>query len=201
MQTLTQVQFALDQLRASPLSAVIHPPYRALRTGLAAMIIALLVGLGQATAHDFKKGDLSIDHPTATPTAPGQPHGAIFIEKLKNSGAKDDQLIAARSGISKSMEVHRMSMDKGVMAMREIPGVTIPARGEVSMARGSKEGYHLMLMNLNRPLKEGEKFPVTLIFKNAGEVTVEIEVEKRSGAKHGHHTATHKSGAAQGHKH
>jgi copper(I)-binding protein len=99
------------------------------------------------------------------------------------------------------MEVHRMSMDKGVMAMREIPGVTIPARGEVSMARGSKEGYHLMLMNLNRPLKEGEKFPVTLIFKNAGEVTVEIEVEKRSGAEHGHHTGSHKSGATQGHKH
>lgn len=172
-------------------------PSRNLFAGFAVVVVAILCCLNPAGAHDFKKGDLTIDHPTATPTAPGQPHGAVFIEKLKNSGSRDDQLVAARSGLSKSMEVHRMSMDKGVMTMREIPGISIPARSEVSMARGSKEGYHLMLMNLSRPLKEGEKFPVTLIFKNAGEITVEIEVEKRSGSDHGRQ----KSDSSHGHKH
>lgn len=76
-----------------------------------------------------------------------------------------------------------MVMDQNVMKMREIPGIEIPAKGRVSMDRGAPEGYHLMLMNLNRPLVDGERFPMTLIFQQAGEVEVEVEIVK---ARAGH---------------
>jgi copper(I)-binding protein len=53
------------------------------------------------------------------------------------------------------------------------------------MDRGAKEGYHLMLMNLNKPLADGERFPMTLIFQQAGALDVEVEVV-RARAGHGH---------------
>jgi copper(I)-binding protein len=53
------------------------------------------------------------------------------------------------------------------------------------MDRGAKEGYHLMLMNLTRPLADGERFPMTLIFQQAGALEVEVEVVK-ARAGHGH---------------
>jgi len=78
-------------------------------------------------------------------------------------------------------------MDQNVMKMREIPGIEIPAKGYVSMDRGAKEGYHLMLMNLTRPLADGERFPMTLTFQKAGALEVEVEVVKpRAGHGHKH---------------
>lgn len=147
----------------------------------------LLALLSPAHAAQFTKGNLTVNDPVATPTAPGQPNGAVFIQEIRNSGKAADELIGARSPASKSMEVHRMSMDNSVMKMREIPAIAVPANGKVSMQRGNPEGYHLMLMNLNKPLKEGDKFPVTLIFRNAGEQEVTVEVKRAQGMGHGGH--------------
>lgn len=149
---------------------------------------AMLGLLPAAYAAEFSKGNLVVANPVAMPTAPGQPHGAVFIQEIRNKGTMADELVGARStGVSKTMEVHRMSMDNNVMKMREIPAIPVPANGKVSMQRGNPEGYHLMLMNLNKPLKEGDKFPVTLIFKNAGEQEVTVEVKKaQQGMGHGH---------------
>jgi hypothetical protein len=138
-------------------------------------------------AAEFTKGTLVIDSPTAPPTAPGQPHGAVFINEIRNSGKTADQLIGARSAVSKTMEVHRMSMDNNIMKMREIPSIPVPANGKVSMQRGNPDGYHLMLMHLAKPLNDGDKFSVTLIFKNAGEQNVTVEVKKPQGMGHGGH--------------
>ncbi len=148
----------------------------------------LLVGLSAlALAQEFKSKDLVIDHPHAMSTAPGQPHGGVFVTSIRNTGANADRLIGGRATVSKSVEVHRMEMSNNMMKMREIPGVDIPAKSVVSMARGSKEGYHLMLMNLKAPLKEGDRFPMTFVFKNAGEVEVMVSVEKPSMPAHGSH--------------
>lgn len=140
-----------------------------------------------AGANEFSKAGLLIEHPQAMATAPGQPHGAVFIKSITNKNAKADQLIGGRSAVSGSVEVHRMEMEQNLMKMREISGIDLPANAKVMMGRGSKEGYHLMLMNLKAPLKAGEKFPMTLIFKNAGEIEVTVAVEKPSMPAHGGH--------------
>ncbi len=169
--------------------------FPSLMQGITQVVFALAIsitGVSQNTAAaqpaEFKKGALTIIAPTATPTAPGQPHGAIFIQSIRNAGAQGDQLIGARADVSKTMEVHRMTMENNIMKMREIPGIEIPANGEVSLAKGSRQGYHLMLMNLKQPLKAGDQFPVTLIFKQAGEQQVMITVEPPKAASgHGMH--------------
>ncbi len=151
-----------------------------------------VIGVSQNTvmaqSAEFKKGPLTIIAPTATPTAPGQPHGAVFIQSIRNAGAQKDQLIGGRADVSKTLEVHRMTMENNIMKMREIPAIEIPANGEVSLAKGSRQGYHLMLMNLKQPLKAGDQFPVTLIFREAGEQQVTITVEQPKAASgHGMH--------------
>jgi periplasmic copper chaperone A len=80
-----------------------------------------------------------------------------------------------------------MEMSNNLMKMREIPGIDLPASATVMLGRGSKEGYHLMLMNLKKPLKEGDKFPMTLVFKNVGEVEVTVTVESSGMHRHGTH--------------
>lgn len=155
---------------------------------LAISITGVSQNTAMAQSTEFKKGALTIIAPTATPTAPGQPHGAVFIQSIRNAGAQGDQLIGARADVSKTMEVHRMTMENNIMKMREIPAIEIPANGEVSLAKGSRQGYHLMLMNLKQPLKAGDQFPVTLIFKQAGEQQVTITVElPKAASGHGMH--------------
>ncbi len=163
--------------------------------GLTRIVFAAMIGITGVTSSvaiaqtaEFKKGAMTIVAPTAMPTAPGQPHGAVFIQSIRNAGSQGDQLIGARADVSKRMEVHRMSMEDNIMKMREVPGIEIPANGEVSLARGSRQGYHLMLMNLKQPLKQGDQFPVTLIFKQAGEQQVTVTVEQPKAASgHGMH--------------
>ncbi len=149
--------------------------------------VVALTGAISVAAMEFSKAGVIIDHPHAMATAPGQPHGAVFFKVITNKTAQPEQLIGGRSAVSKSVEVHRMEMDNNIMRMREIPGIELPANAKVMMGRGSKEGYHLMLMNLKTPLKDGEKFPMTLIFKNAGEVEVMVSIEKPSSPMHGGH--------------
>jgi copper(I)-binding protein len=149
---------------------------------LAAVAVSVSVSVA---ASEFRKNDLVIEQPHAASTAPGQPHGAVFIRSITNTGSAADQLIGGKAAVARSVEVHRMEMDNNVMKMREIPGIDLPPNSKVMMGRGNKDGFHLMLMNLSAPLKAGETIPVTLVFKRAGEVNVTVTVEKQ-GAGHGH---------------
>jgi copper(I)-binding protein len=81
-----------------------------------------------------------------------------------------------------------MKMDGGVMRMFAVDGVDLPANRTVKLAPG---GYHVMLMDLKRTLKAGERVPLRLTFELAGKKreTVEVDVEVRSvtgETKHGH---------------
>jgi copper(I)-binding protein len=63
-----------------------------------------------------------------------------------------------------------MSMDNGVMRMRELPGgLAVPGNGEVKLA---PSGYHIMFTGLKRQLKKGESVKVDLTFEHAGSVSV-----------------------------
>ncbi|MGN6956006.1 copper chaperone PCu(A)C, partial [Neisseria sp. P0015.S004] len=76
--------------------------------------------------------------------------------------------------------------DNGVMRMREVKGgIPLEEKGVTELKPGS---YHVMFMGLKKPLKEGEKVPVTLKFKNAKPQTVQLEVKTapQSGMDHGH---------------
>ena len=169
----------------SPNAILLYPRFLAVLSLVVVMALGHLAPTARAHGKEFRKAGLEIEHIYATATAPGQPHGAVFIKQVKNKAGASDRLVGGKAAVSKSVEVHQMVMDQNVMKMREIPGIDIPAKGRISMDRGAKEGYHLMLMNLTRPLADGDRFPMTLIFQQAGEVEVEVEVV-RARAGHGH---------------
>jgi copper(I)-binding protein len=76
------------------------------------------------------------------------------------------------------------------MKMRPVAGIDIPAGGEVALGSG---GYHVMLIDLARPLAAGDKVPLTLTFERAGTVDIVADVESAAArgaatrsAGHGH---------------
>lgn len=139
-----------------------------------------------AVAHGVKCGELNIAHPYSTPTIGAGNTGAIYFMNIKNNGKEVDQLIGARSEVSSGIEIHEMSLENNVMKMRAIPEVQLPSGFEVTFKQGQANGYHLMLIELKKPLKLGDKFPVTLKFKKAGECQAEVWVEAPKTEVHKH---------------
>lgn len=135
-------------------------------------------------AHDFRVGSLVIDHPYATPTTMGSSTGAAYIKALRNRGDVADRLLGASSPVASRVSLHAMHLDGEVMRMREVNAIELPAKGEVRMGHKPERttSHHLMLEGLKAPLKDGDRFELTLRFEKAGERTVQIGVQTPRGA-------------------
>jgi copper(I)-binding protein len=155
--------------------------------GLCVCLFASLVPASDPLAHDFRVGSIVIDHPYAIPSAPGSRTGAVYFRMLSNKGDQADRLISAQTGIANSAGIHRMQLDGDVMRMREIPSLDLPARAAVPMRHGQSNGHHLMLEGLKTPLKDGERFDLTLRFEKAGERTVKVWVQTPRHSTAHHH--------------
>jgi copper(I)-binding protein len=146
------------------------------------LALAVLCG-ATAMASDYKVSALEISQPWARATPPSAPAGGGFL-KITNTGSTPDRLVSASSPVADLVQVHEMKMDGSVMRMREVEkGLEIPAGGSVTLAPG---GYHLMMMGLKAPFKQGASVPVTLVFEKAGKIDVELAVEAM-GASHTTH--------------
>jgi copper(I)-binding protein len=84
------------------------------------------------------------------------------------------QLVGASSPAAGVAEVHEMKMDGSVMRMRAVPSIELPAGRAVELKPG---GYHLMLMDLKKPLAAGDMVPVTLAFRDKAGMTVNLEFQ------------------------
>jgi copper(I)-binding protein len=136
------------------------------------LFLAFLLAV-PALAHQYKLGSLEIDSPWARATPPSAPAGGGFL-KITNTGTAPDRLVSASSPAAEMVQVHEMKMDGSVMRMREVEkGLEIPAGGTVTLAPG---GFHLMMMGLKGPLKQGTNVPVTLVFEKAGKIEIELSV-------------------------
>lgn len=161
--------------------------------GLGFMVGGLFIGAvalwtEQVHAHDFKQGDLVIDHPYATPSLAGTRNGSVYFKSLRNRGGQADRLIAAKSAVAERVELHQMQMDGQVMRMREVPAIELPARTEVNLRHGGSGTHHLMLINLNQPLKDGDRFDLELVFEKAGtrRVNVWVQTPRSGNTSHTH---------------
>lgn len=128
-------------------------------------------------AHDYRAGELTIDHPWARELPPNAPAGAAYFT-LKNQGATADRLIGASTPRAQKSELHTHVHQDGLMKMQRIAAVEVPAKGEVAFQPG---GNHVMLFGLSQPPKAGEEFPLTLEFEKAGKVEVQVQVESADG--------------------
>jgi copper(I)-binding protein len=116
---------------------------------------------------------VSAEKPWSRATPPGAKVGAGFMQ-LKNAGAAD-RVVGASSPVAGRVEMHITVREGDVMKMREVKGYDIPAGGSFELKPG---GAHLMLMDLKRPLKKGEKVPLTLKLEKGGELKLELLVEE-----------------------
>jgi len=139
-------------------------------------------------AHGVSKGAITISHPWARETAPGQSAGGGFLT-ITNKGKIVDKLVGGSTPVARQLQIHTMSMDGGIMRMRQLTdGLAIPAGGTVELKPGS---YHVMFIGLTQPLKAGTRVPATLEFQHAGKVQVEFAVQPvtASPAMEHHHGA------------
>jgi copper(I)-binding protein len=145
--------------------------------------LACLVALGimmsyllaaPARAEDVKAGDLVISQAWSRATPGGAKTGGGFLT-IENKGSAPDRLVAVSGDFAGKIEVHEMAVKNGVMTMRPVEnGLTIDPGKTVTLAPG---GYHLMMLDLKAPLKQGDKLPVTLQFEKAGTVAVTLDVQ------------------------
>ena len=107
-------------------------------------------------------------------TATGMTVGAVFGD-LPVLPA-DDSLLSATSPVCDHVEIHKMTETNGIMQMRKVQRLDVPATRQTSL---SPQGYHVMLMGLKSPLRDGTTFPLTLTFKSAGHMTLSVSVHSR----------------------
>ena len=104
-------------------------------------------------------------------TVTGQKTTGAFMHL---SSPVDTALIAVTSSAAKIVEVHEMKMEGGMMKMHAVDKVAVPAGKPVELKPG---GYHVMLVDLVAPLKEGDTVPLKLTFEDKGGTKHTIDVK------------------------
>jgi copper(I)-binding protein len=139
---------------------------------VAAFIVALsALGAPRSVA---ETSGIAVDHVWARATPKGAATAAGYLTLL-NRGTSDDRLLGATSPVAEKIQFHSMTNDHGVMKMEELPAIDLHPGVPATLKPG---GIHMMITGLKQQLKEGETFPLTLIFEKAGSVSTTARVGK-----------------------
>ena len=151
------------------------------------MLLASLFLAGSAFAQ------VNVAEPWVRGTVPTQKATGAFMEITSSETAA---LLTASSPVAGVVEIHTMKMEDGVMKMRALPKLDLPAGKAVKLAPG---GNHVMLMDLRQQMKKGDVVPITLKIEGADKKvqTLEIKAEVRDLAT----PATMDKGHGHGMKH
>ena len=131
-----------------------------------AIFIGALLFTAQATA-----GEVTVSDAWARATAPGQDSGVVFMHITSRKKAN---IIAVSSSVAGSADIHSMAHENGVMKMRVMETLPLPAMRKVVLASG---GDHLMLNDLKQPLQAGGNVTITLTVQYADKRTERIKVK------------------------
>ncbi len=133
-------------------------------------------------ATSLQAADVEVVEPYARATAPGQMNSAAFMQ-LKNTGAAT-RLVSASSSASEVVELHTHQNDQGVMRMRQIEAIELPANETTTLAPG---GLHIMLIGLPQALAAGSTIDLKLEFEDGDSRTLEVPVQMvmPGGMQHG----------------
>lgn len=146
------------------------------RTLLLAALACAAAPAHSARAKDAAAGFLTISDGFARSSPMMANAGAAFLT-IRNTG-EADRLIAFKTEACEKPELHTHIEEDGMMAMRKVDAIDVPANGEAVLKPG---GFHLMFIGLKAPLVEGETVTVTLVFEKAGDVAFSLPV-KAAGA-------------------
>jgi periplasmic copper chaperone A len=143
---------------------------------LSLSVFAGSVFAGSAFAADHapavKAGDVVVEQAWSRATPKSAANGAAFMT-LRNAGAQADTLVSVESPASATVEMHATSMKDGVMQMRQVQRIDIPAGGAVELKPG---GYHVMFIGLKAPLQAGQTVDLKLNFAKGGSVALQAPI-------------------------
>lgn len=117
---------------------------------------------------------VEVENPYARAVPPTAGNSAAFMT-LHNRGSADLVLVGAVSDVSEITELHDHINDNGVMRMRRVPQIDLPAGSSTELKPGS---LHVMLIGLKQPLQDGDAVNVTLQFDNGQKQTVSMHAQK-----------------------
>lgn len=138
-----------------------------------ALTLALPAALPAAAEDVARAGTVVIADPWARASIVAGRPGAAYLT-LRNEGSEPDALIEVATPAAGHAMLHETTLSAdGVARMGHVPALEIPAGGAAALAPG---GYHLMLMDLSAPLREGETLTLTLRFRSGAEATVTAPV-------------------------
>ena len=138
-----------------------------------ALVAAVL--LASAATLPAWAANVSVTDAWARATMPGQKVSGAYMQIRSDADAR---LVGASSPAVPRVEVHEMKMDGDVMRMREVKAIELPKGKTVSLEPG---GYHIMLMNLAKPIAAGEIIPLVLTVESGGkQQTIEVKAEARA---------------------
>jgi hypothetical protein len=138
--------------------------------------LKVLCLLGWALVATQAAAEVTVTEAWVRGTVASQKATGVFM-KLRST--EDAKLVAAASPAATVVEVHEMAMKDNVMTMRAVDELALPAGRTVELKPG---GYHVMLIDLLKPLAAGEKVPVTLtvVGKDGKKSSVEVKAEVRA---------------------
>ena len=170
---------------------------KSLRNSMVAMM-TLMAGLAQAQSPGSSA--VQVKEPWVRGTVAQQKATGAFMQL---SAPQDMRLVEARSPVAGVVELHEMAMDNNVMKMRAVPGIDIPAGKGAELKPG---GFHVMLLDLKKQLKEGDTVPLTLVLEGKDKKRQSVEVNapvralgtrngtgKAANAEHNHPHGDHGS--------
>lgn len=143
------------------------------------MILALALIVSGAAAQSQAKGGLRVESAWSRATPGNSRDGAAYF-RVVNNGTAADRLIGVSTPLADKADAHETKMEDGVMKMRPLDRPTVAPGQTLEFKPG---GAHIMLLGLKHPLKEGESFPLVLTFEKAGDVSVEVKVERAGAAR------------------
>lgn len=140
------------------------------------LVLPLLIGLTSMPliAAEDAAGSVFATDPYVRAMAPGQTSSAAFM-KLRNGSNTDHAVVSAESAAARIVELHSHTMEDGMMRMRQVDRIDIPAQGETVLQPG---GLHVMLMGVKSTLKAGDKVSVTLVFEDGSREEIQAPVRK-----------------------
>ncbi len=140
------------------------------KTSLMALLLA--AGMLHPARAQTPTGSIEVENAWARATTPMAKTGAVYLT-IVDHGAPD-KLIGAATPVAGMAHLHETTMSGNVMQMRPVDALDVTDKAPVTLAPG---GYHLMLMDLKKPLKQGDSFPLTLTFAHAGTLRTSVVVE------------------------
>ncbi len=160
------------------------------------MVTTLLTGATVADTHGHKKSVSGTNDKTshsmhgivvngawARASIPGAKNGVVYLS-IENHGPTENALLSVTTPVARRAELHTHKIESGVMKMEQIHGISVPPHKIAVLRPG---GDHIMLLDLEKPLKVGSHFIMMLKFKKGSEKTIKVMVMKNNSKKKSKH--------------